>query len=74
MIGFGTTQIFIKIYIVLFVLRICKNMLIYYAISLTHVNMNLIHSSSFNSLTLNLCECTHEIWFLLVIYILLDDL
>lgn len=51
-----------------------KNMLIYYAISLTHVNMNLIHSSSFNSLTLNLCECTHEIWFLLVMYILLDDL
>lgn len=49
-------------------------MLIYHAISLTHVNMNLIYSSSFKSLTLNLCECTHEIWFLLGIYILLDDL
>lgn len=48
-------------------------MLIYYAISLTHVNMNLIYSS-FKSLTLNLCECTHEIWFLLGIYNLLDDL
>lgn len=48
-------------------------MLIYYAISLTHVNMNLIYSP-FKSLTLNLCECTHEIWFLLGIYILLDDL